>query len=178
MRRLLDRRPSAGVIIGFLALCLALGGGAYAAKKKLSDKSISKEGRMKLLPSGAGVAGTNCDPNAANTFTDCIATTIKTSNQFGRKMLVIANGTVNTGAAGGRTECRIEQDGNPVAGATANVGVSGPASQHQGQFGQGFGINTITQPLTGSHNFQLACDEAVGTVEIPQSYISVITLRQ
>jgi hypothetical protein len=174
MRRLLSKRPSAGVIIGFLALSVALGGGAYAAKKKLSHKSISKEGRMKLLPSGSGVAGTGCDPTSA-THQDCISTSIKTSNQFGRKMLVIANGTVVTGAAGGRAVCRIEQDGNPVAGANAQVGAAGPP--HEGQNGEGFGINAITQPLTGTHNFQLACNEASGAVQIPTSQISVITLR-
>ncbi len=45
MRKLFKRRPSAGAVIGFVALCVALGGGAYAANsKKVDYKGRSPEG--------------------------------------------------------------------------------------------------------------------------------------
>ena len=49
MRKLLRRRPSAGAVIGFIALCVALGGGAYAAtSKKVEYKGLSKDARLKV----------------------------------------------------------------------------------------------------------------------------------
>ena len=72
MRKLFKRRPSAGVIIGILALVLALGGGAYAASKKIPYKGLDKDARLKVLPISATNAGTApCDPTSAGTFTDC-----------------------------------------------------------------------------------------------------------
>ena len=59
MRKLFKRRPSAGVIIGILALVLALGGGAYAASKKIPYKGLDKDARLKVLPISATNAGTD-----------------------------------------------------------------------------------------------------------------------
>ena len=74
MKKLFSRRPSAGLIVGFIALCVALGGGAYAATtKKVEYKGLSKDARLKVL----GVSGTNaqtgttpCDPTST-TFLKC-----------------------------------------------------------------------------------------------------------
>ena len=71
MRKLLRRRPSAGAVIGFIALCVALGGGAYAAtSKKVEYKGLSKDARLKVLPIGATNAGTDCDPSQPDGLQD------------------------------------------------------------------------------------------------------------
>ena len=70
MKKLFNHRPSAGAVIGFIALCVALGGGAYAAsKKKIEYKGLSKDARLKVLPVSGTNAGTNCNPNSATTYT-------------------------------------------------------------------------------------------------------------
>ena len=96
MKKLLSRRPSAGAVIGFIALCVALGGGAYAAtSKKVEYKTLSKDARLKVL----GVASTNaqtgttpCDPASASTFTKCTSVDVNGSTGFPRKYFVVANG--------------------------------------------------------------------------------------
>ena len=59
MKKVFSRRPSAGAVIGFIALCVALGGGAYAASKgkKVEYKGLSKDARVKVLPVDATNAG-------------------------------------------------------------------------------------------------------------------------
>ena len=49
MKKLL-KRPSPATVIAFIALCGALGGGAYAAtSKKVEYKGLSKDARLKVL---------------------------------------------------------------------------------------------------------------------------------
>src|SRR5919202_1273954 len=63
MQKLFKRRPSAGTVIAFVALCVALGGGAYAAtSKKVEYKGLSKDARLKVL----GVASTNANTGTTN----------------------------------------------------------------------------------------------------------------
>src|SRR6266576_1672993 len=111
MRKLFRRRPSAGVIIGFLALVVALGGGAYAAKKatKLAYKGLSKDARLKVLPVGATNAGTNCDPTSITSFTSCTSISINgPSGANARRLMLVFNGTfTSVGAAKARGECRL-----------------------------------------------------------------------
>src|SRR3954464_13248564 len=92
MKKLFSRRPSAGLIVGFIALCVALGGGAYAAtSKKVEYKGLSKDARLKVL----GVASTNaqtgttpCDPTSS-AFTKCTTVNVDGSTGFPRRYLVV-----------------------------------------------------------------------------------------
>jgi len=52
MRKLFTRRPSAGTVIAFIALCVALGGGAYAA----TSKKVEYKGTVVGLGAGTGSA--------------------------------------------------------------------------------------------------------------------------
>ena len=56
-------------MIAFIALCVALGGGAYAAtSKKVEYKGLSKDARLKVLGVGktnAQTGTTPCDPTSS-----------------------------------------------------------------------------------------------------------------
>src|SRR5262245_62494276 len=99
MRKLISRRPSTGTVVAFVALCVALGGGAYAAtSKKVEYKGLSKDARLKVL----GVAETNaqtgttpCDPTSSTTFTKCTSVNVDGSTASPRKYLLIFDGTVD-----------------------------------------------------------------------------------
>src|SRR5215204_4240675 len=88
MKKLFSRRPSAGLVVGFIALCVALGGGAYAAtSKKIEYKGLSKDARLKVLPVAATNAGTNCDPTA--TLTKCSSVDLTVSSAFPRRTMLV-----------------------------------------------------------------------------------------
>ena len=118
MRKLFKRRPSAGVVIGFIALCVALGGGAYAAsKKKIEYKGLSKDARLKVL----GVSSTNaqtgttpCDPTSSTTFTKCTSVSVDGSTGFPRKYLLVFDGVFTGPSADG--VCQLEVDSNEING--------------------------------------------------------------
>src|SRR5919106_1314083 len=127
------RRPSAGVVIGLLALSVALGGAAIAqtpqqpAKKKKKKrakvpyKGLDKDARLKVLPISATNAGTNADPNAAATFTDLTTVTTKVSTAFPRRVHLVFDGTFDNNVAApalARGDCRLEADDAAINGTT------------------------------------------------------------
>ena len=165
----LFKRPSPAAVIAFIALCVALGGGAYAAKgKKVEYKGLSKDARLKVL----GVSSTNaqtgttpCDPASATTFTKCTTVEVNGSTGFPRKYLLIADGTAN----GGNGVCHLDVDGNEINGTKTNVrGDAGEAA---------FGINSVTTPQGGKHQFSLACTEQSGDLKIHQFELSAVQVR-
>jgi hypothetical protein len=173
MRKLFSRRPTAGAVIGFIALCVALGGGAYAAtSKKVEYKGLSKDARLKTL----GVAKTNaqtgttpCDPTST-TFLKCTSVDVDGSTGFPRKYLVVVDGTVDGGGSPANGICHIEVDGAEVTGTKTNVHTAGAI--------QGFGINIVTTPQGGKHTISLACNEtAPGDLKIPQFELSAVQVR-
>ena len=174
MRKLFKRRPSAGVVIGFIALCVALGGGAYAAtKKKVEYKGLSKDARLK----GLGVSSTNaqtgttpCDPNAEATFTKCTSVGVNGSTAFPRRYLIVANGTVDGDGALASGVCRLEVDNNEINGTKTNVHVPGAGVS-------GFGVNIVTTPQGGMHTFSLACNQTAGDLRVPQFQLSAVQVR-
>ena len=176
MKKLLGRRPSAGAVIGFIALCVALGGGAYAAtKKKIEYKGLSKDARLKVL----GVSSTNaqtgttpCDPTTAETFTKCTSVDVNGSTGFPRRYLVIADGNVDGGGAVARGICHFEVDNTEVTGTKTNVHAPGGA----GDLGS-FGINIVTTPQGGKHSISLACRETEGDLKVPQFELSAVQVR-
>jgi hypothetical protein len=174
MKKLLSRRPSAGAVIGFVALCVALGGGAYAAtKKKVEYKGLSKDARLKVL----GVSSTNaqtgttpCDPNSPSTHTKCTEVGVNGSTGFPRRYLLIADGAVDGNGSTASGVCRLEVDGNEINGTKTNVHVQGAGTAN-------FGINIATTPQGGRHTFSLGCVETAGNLQVPQFQLTAVQVR-
>lgn len=174
MRKLFGRRPSAGAVIGFIALCVALGGGAYAAsKKKIEYKGLSKDARLKVL----GVSSTNaqtgttpCDPTSSTEFKDCTSVDVNGSTGFPRRYFLVVDGNVDGGGSTASGVCRLEVDGSEINGTKTNVHVpgSGVAS---------FGINIVSTPQGGKHTFSVACNETAGDLKVPQFELSAVQVR-
>jgi hypothetical protein len=178
MRKLFKRRPSAGTIIGLLALVLALGGGAYAAtKKKIEYKGLSKDARLKVLPfskTNANTGTTPCDPTSASTFVDCTSVAVDGSTGFPRKYYIAFDGTFDAaGAPPARGDCRLEADNSVISGTTIRVETGNHAANH----GDSYGINIITSPLGGKRTLSVACNETAGDLRVHQFQLSAFQVR-
>jgi hypothetical protein len=172
MRKLFKRRPSAGAVIGFIALCVALGGGAYAATSKVEYKGLSKEARLKVLPVGktnAQTGTTPCDPTSSTTFTKCTSVSVDGSTGFPRKYLLTFDGTFDGGGSLANGVCHLEVDNTEIIGTKTNVHTAGGI--------QGFGINIVTTPQGGQHTLSVACNETLGDLKVPQFELSAIQVR-
>jgi len=172
MRKLLGHRPSAGAVIGFIALCVALGGGAYAASKKIEYKGLSKDARLKVLGVGetnAQTSTTPCDPTSS-TFTKCTSVDVDGSTGFPRSYLLIADGTIDGDGNPANGVCHLEFDGTEINGTKTAVHTAGAIQQ--------FGINIVTTPQGGKHTFSLACNETTGgDLKVPQFELSAVQVR-
>ena len=173
MKKLLKHRPSAGAVIGFVALCVALGGGAYAAtSKKVEYKGLSKDARLKVLgvsKTNAQTGTTPCDPTSATTFTKCTSVSVDGSTGFPRKYLLTFDGTFDGGGSLANGVCHLEVDNTEIVGTKTNVHTAGGI--------QGFGINIVTTPQGGQHTFSVACNETIGDLKVPQFELSAIQVR-
>jgi hypothetical protein len=172
MRKLFKRRPSAGAVIGFVALCVALGGGAYAATSKIEYKGLSKDARLKVLPVGktnAQTGTTPCDPTSSTTFTKCTSVSVDGSTGFPRKYLLTFDGTFDGSGSLANGVCHLEVDDTAIVGTKTNVHTPGGI--------QGFGINIVTTPQGGQHTFSVACNETIGDLKVPQFELSAIQVR-
>jgi hypothetical protein len=180
MKKLFSRRPSAGVVIGFIALCVALGGGAYAAtsKKKIEYKGLSKDARLKTL----GVAQTNanvsntpnvpgppCDPTSAAEYKDCTSVNVDGSTGFPRRYLVVFDGVLNGGGSPASGECRLELDNNVLDGSTNKIHTEGADVS--------VGSNIVSTPSGGKHTISVACNETAGDVKLPTFQLSAVQVR-
>jgi hypothetical protein len=175
MKKLFTRRPSAGLIVGFIALCVALGGGAYAAtSKKVEYKGLSKDARLKTLGVGttnAQTGTTPCDPASSTTFTKCTSVDVNGSTGFPRKYLLVFDGTFDGGGSAANGVCHLENEsGQEISGTKTNVHVPGTGVA-------GFGINIVTTPQGGKHTFTVACTETTGDLKVPQFELSAIQVR-
>jgi hypothetical protein len=172
MRKLFNRRPSAGLVVGFIALCVALGGGAYAAtSKKVEYKGLSKDARLKVLPVSATNAGTACDPKAA--LTKCTEVSLSVSTAFPRRVMLVFDGTFSGTGAVARGDCLLQLDDKDLNGTTIKVEAPAHAADH----GTGAGINIITTPQGGKHTYSVACKETAGDLKVHQFQLSAITTR-
>jgi len=165
----LFKRPSPATVIAFVALCVALGGGAYAATaKKVEYKGLSKDARLKVLGVGSTNAQTGttpCDPASTTTFTKCTSVDVNGSTGFPRKYLLIADGTAN----GGNGVCHLEVDNQEINGTKTNV--RGDAGENA------FGINIVTTAQGGKRSFSLACTEQTGDLKVHQFELSAVQVR-
>jgi hypothetical protein len=174
MKKLFKHRPSAGAVIGFVALCVALGGGAYAATKgkKVEYKGLSKDARLKVL----GVSSTNaqtgttpCDPKPGDAFTKCTEVNVNGSTAFPRRYLVVFDGTLDGGGAEAAGICHLEIDDTEINGTKTNVHTAGGI--------QGTGMNIVTTPQGGKHKIAVACRETSGDLKVPQFELSAVQVR-
>jgi len=176
MKKLFNRRPSAGLVVGFIALCVALGGGAYAATgKKVEYKGLSKDARLKVLPVSATNAGTGCDPDTEATFKTCTSVSLNVSSAFPRRVALVFDGNFDAFTANARGECRLELDGAALNGTAIKV----EPRQHTAGFGEGAGINIVTTPQGGKHTYSVACNEIGGSgdLRVHQFQLSAYTVR-
>lgn len=175
MRKLFDRLPSPAMVVGIVALIAALSGGAYAATKakKVEYKGLSKDARLKVLPFSKTATGTNCDPNAAATFTDCATVNVDGSTGFPRKYYVSFDGVFDGVGVASRGDCRLESDNTPIAGTTVRI----EPGAHTGQHGVGSGINVVTAALGGKHAISVACNENAGDLKVHQFQLSAFQVR-
>ncbi|HEY7267896.1 MAG TPA: hypothetical protein VH501_09390 [Solirubrobacterales bacterium] len=175
MKKLFKHRPSAGLVVGFIALCVALGGGAYAAsKKKVEYKGLSKDARLKVLGVGSTNAQTGttpCDPKPGDAFTKCTEIGVNGSTAFPRRYLVVFDGTIDGGTAEAAGICHLEIDGTEINGTKTNV-----RTANDGRI-QGVGINIITTPQGGKHTIAAACRETSGDLKLPQFELSSVMTR-
>jgi hypothetical protein len=177
MSKLFKHRPSPAMIVALVALLAALGGTAYAAKK-LTYKSLDKEARNKVLPVAGGESITaDCEPTNSTTFVDCADVKFNWSKAFPRKTTLIVDGTYTTGAAGGKGECRFEQDNTAVAGTTIKIGTADAGHPHASDHGAGFGLNAIVPKVGGAHTWTVACNETGGDITIRQLQLSGFGVR-
>ena len=195
MQKLLKHRPSAGTLIAFIALCVALGGGAYAAtkSKKVTYKGLDKDARLKVLPVSATNAGTNCDPNSKTDYTTCTSVSLKTSTAFPRRTALTFTGVFNSAQptptpapadrVQARGECRLQLDGQPLNGTqirvepAIHVDPTTPVDSNDKDYGDGYAINIVTTPQGGSHTYTVACNELAGDLKVQQFQLSALTVR-
>ena len=173
MRDKLRRRPSAGVVIGVIALVAALGGTAIAGTK-IHFSSLAKDTKQKVLPYGSSASATGCDPTNL-TFVTCVQANLNVSKNFPRRALLDANGTFVTGpAAGAAGTCRLTMDGQQL-GAAMRLGAG--LNTHEGERGDGFGLNTIGPSTGGNHTYAVQCNETEGNFKVQDASITAITMR-
>lgn len=175
MRKLLSKRPSPAMIVAMVALVAALGGTAYAAKA-ITYKMLDKDARNKVLPVGKAKTTGECDPVDSN-YVDCGSVTIKQSEAFPRRTMIVADGTFSTNGASSRGECRLEVDnsGTPVNNAFAKLGDA--QGEHVPNYHAGWGLNTITSPLGGARTYSVKCNEQEGNIKYHDIQISAIGIR-
>ena len=174
MKKLFKKRPSPAMIVAMVALFAAVGGTAYAAA--ITYKQLDKDARNKVLPVGKAKTTSECDPVDTN-YVDCGSVTLKQSEAFPRKTMIVVDGTFSTNASSSRGECRIEVDssGSPVNNAFAKLGdTQGHAVP---DYHAGWGLNTITSPLGGSHTYSVKCNEQAGGMKFHDIQISAIGIR-
>ncbi|HEX2359514.1 MAG TPA: hypothetical protein VHH72_06830 [Solirubrobacterales bacterium] len=175
MTKMFRKRPSPAMIVGIVALIAALSGGAYAAtQKKVEYKGLSKDARLKVLPFSKTATGTDCNPTAAATYTDCATVNVDGSTGFPRKYYVSFNGVFDgVGGPLARGDCRLEADNNPIPGTTIRI----EQDTHTGEHGDGSGINVVTTPLGGKHAISVACNENAGDLRVHQFQLSAFQVR-
>jgi len=121
-----------------------------------------------------------CDPATA-TFVDC--GTVSLNLPRSGRVLVLANaGYDGSNTNGYRGDCRLAVDG-AVVGPTISNGqavyvpatVGGPGFNANGQVGTG--LNVVSDALpAGTHSFALQCNQAGGSIEFPETYVSAVML--
>ena len=175
MRKLFAKRPSPAMVVAMIALVAAAGGTAWAATT-ITYKTLDKDARNKVLPISKAKTTTACDPTNTD-YVDCGSVTLKQSEAFPRKTFIVVDGTFSTDGNGARGECRLVVDdaSTPVNNAFAKIGES--TGVHINDFHAGWGLNTVTSPLGGSHKYSVKCNEQVTDIKYHDIQISAVGIR-
>jgi hypothetical protein len=175
MRKLFAKRPSPAMIVAMVALVAAVGGTAYAATA-ITYKTLDKDARNKVLPISKAKTTTTCDPTTTD-YVDCGSVTLKVSEAFPRRTFIVVDGTFSTDGTSARGECRLVVDDatTPVNNAFAKLGDS--TGVHINDFHAGWGLNTVTAPLGGSHKYSVKCNEQEADIKFHDIQISGLAIR-
>ena len=171
--------PSHSTVVAYLALFVAVGGGAYAVarvdsgdirNRSIQGKDVApdtlggKQINEAKLAGGLGAdveSSAGCDP-APGDPTDCLSRTVRTTRETG--LLIIAVGS-KTGEPGGGV-CEIEVDSSASNGQI----LSGAAAD-------AFALTEVTAPLrSGRHTVALRCTETSGNFRVERVSISIATV--
>lgn len=139
-------------------------------------------GRSTASTQGGGTSS-SCDPSSS-AFVDCgnVALTLPRSG----RVLIVADGTFDgANSLGYRGDCQLVVDGTRIGSlislgtvnVNANAGavIMGPG--YNANTEDGFGMNAITDVLAaGAHTFALQCNQAGGSVEFSQTFVSAVML--
>jgi hypothetical protein len=131
----------------------------------------------------ASGTGTSCDPNTT-AFVDCgtVAMTLPRS----ARVLILADAAFDgSNSFGNRGDCQITVDGARIGGllsaGSVNVNTTtgtvliGPGYNANTQ--DGIALNAVTGVLTaGAHSFALQCNQAGGSIEFSETYVSAVML--
>lgn len=175
MRKLFAKRPSPAMIVAMVALIAAVGGTAYAATK-ITYKTLDKDARNKVLPIGKSKTTSECDPTSTD-YLDCGTLTLKQSQEFPRRTMIVVDGTFSTDGTGARGECRLVVDNASTPVNNAFVKLGDNSGVHTNDYHAGFGLNTITSPLGGSHTYSVKCNEQETDIKFHDIQLSVIGIR-
>jgi hypothetical protein len=206
MRRLPITRPSPAMIVAIIALIVALGGTAYAAKK-IGSKQLKKNAvTTKKIKNGAVTAPklangvisqaaktgvlarsttTGCNP-ATTAFTDCGTVTLNLPDS-GRVLLLGDAGYDGSNSNSYSGACRLTADGTVVGPSItygqAAMAVTGSGTPVVGGAGfnsngqSGSGLNGVTTTLSaGKHTFSLQCNQNGGNIQFEETGISAVAL--
>jgi len=193
------------MIVAVIALIVALGGSAYAAKK-IGSKQLKKNavttkkikngavtaaklanGAVKGAVAATGTAARSttkgCDPTTT-AFIDCGTVSLNLPSS-GRVLLVADAGDDGSNQNTYAGVCRLTADGTTVgpsitfgqaaASAGATPVIGGPGFNSNGQ--EGAGLNGVTDVLkAGKHDFSLQCNQNLGSIEFEETGVSAVML--
>ena len=177
MSKLFSKRPSPALIVAMVALIAALGGGAYAAtQKKVEYKGLSKEARLKVLPFSKTATGTDCNPTAAATYTDCATVSVDGSTGFPAALLRLVRRELRGGRR--RLPRRLPPRGRqqPDHG-HHDQGRSMPTKT--ADHGSGYGIRRDARgrARAASTTLSVACNENTNDLRVRQFQLSAFQVR-
>ena len=135
-------------------------------------------GRSTASTTGGGTSS-SCDPGSV-VFIDCGNVPL-TLPRSGRVLIVADAGYDGANSMGYRGDCKLTVDGTQIGATLANGTVSaagalaGPGYNQNAQAATG--MNAITDVLpAGAHTFALQCNQAGGTIEFPETYVSAVMI--
>ena len=135
-------------------------------------------GRSTASTTGGGTSS-SCDPGSI-VFIDCGNVPL-TLPRSGRVLIVADAGYDGANSLGYRGDCKLTVDGTQIGASLANGTISRrgcPCRPGYNQNAQAaMGLNAITDVLpAGAHTFALQCNQAGGSIEFPETYVSAVMI--
>jgi hypothetical protein len=135
-------------------------------------------GRSTAATTGGGTSS-SCDP-ATTAFVDCGTVSLSLPRE-GRVLIVADAAFDGANSFGYRGDCKLTVDatqiGASVAAGTVAVGAGLTGPGYNANTQDGIGLNAVTGSLSaGAHAFALQCNQAGGSVEFPETFVSAVML--